>query len=412
MMFKIFLIIILLSSFVLKLDAYFSDKSCEKEKVFYLVETRWKEIKLSNFTCEYWKSLDYKLGDFTSLKSWNIVTYDKDKKTIKLSSKLEILNYTRVLKKDILAISKDEEIKEKIIESYLSDFTEYDNNFFKLLKSQIFSKEELENIEKRLEKMPLKIFQNTYWQRLLMNWRVISREEWWADESYSKKEVYMKWCENWSCFTWWPTAKNELKENYMKYFNEIDKKNKITKTYDDWRDPSLYFPVDRIIIHHTAWGYKWIKSEGMAYMKSVQKYHSLSLRWWDIWYHYLIDWEGNIYEWRAGGKYVLWAHVSTHNYWSIWISLMSDWYYSPEMLQSMQDLIVYLWEEYDLDLTKKTTVRNNDLTWWTQGWVVVAHKELDSRKPTDPDINMDEFRTQIVEKINLQKLVLKYKKND
>jgi hypothetical protein len=245
-----------------------------------------------------------------------------------------------------------------------------------------------------------------------MDWRIISREEWWADESYSRKEVYMKWCEDWSCYAWWPVAKNELKENYMANFYSIDQKNKIVKTYDDWRDPSQYFPVDRIIIHHTAWPYRWIKSEWMSYMKSVQRYHALTLRWSDIWYHYLIDWEWNIYEWRAWWKYVLGAHVATHNYWSIWISLMSDSYYSPEMLQSLQDLIIYLWKEYNLDLTKKITVRNLDLTWWEQGWALIAHKELDPRKPTDPEIDMNQFRIQIAEKINLQKLVLKYKKND
>jgi len=43
----------------------------------------------------------------------------------------------------------------------------------------------------------------------------------------------------------------------------------------------------------------------MRYMRSLQRYHGATLRWSDIGYHYLIDGEGNIYEGRAGGKYVL-----------------------------------------------------------------------------------------------------------
>jgi hypothetical protein len=58
-------------------------------------------------------------------------------------------------------------------------------------------------------------------------------------------------------------------------------------------------------VHHTASKYVPNKTEGIAYMKSLQKYHGKTLRWSDIGYHYLIDGEGNIYEGRAGGKYVL-----------------------------------------------------------------------------------------------------------
>lgn len=409
-MYRLFFILFFLFSFTLKIEADFSLQSCDDQKIFFLVSLSWKQAELSNFYCDFWKTIPYDLSISSSNKIWTFVSYDRENKVISSVSKVDLLKYASDLKSDFREISNNQEVKNNIIDSYLSDFFVYENDFFKLVKGQIFTKNEQKVIEFKLEKTPLKVFQNTYWQRLLMDWKIISREEWWADESYSKKEVYMKWCENWSCYTW-PVAKNQLKDNYIAYFNYLDSKHKLTKTFDDWRDALSYYPVDRIIIHHTAWGYKWIKSEWMDYMKAVQKYHAITLRRSDIWYHYLIDWEWNIYEWRAGWKYVLWAHVATHNYWSIWISLMSDWYYSPEMLSSLQDLIVYLWKEYNLDLTKETTVRNNDLTWWTQGWALVAHKELDSRKPTDPEIDMNQFREQIASKVWFQNYVLKYKNN-
>jgi hypothetical protein len=88
---------------------------------------------------------------------------------------------------------------------------------------------------------------------------------------------------------------------------------------------------------------------------------------------------------------------------------MSDGYYSDEMLESLQKLIIYLAEEYDLDLTQKTKVRNAELTGWEDGWALLAHKELDSRKPKDPEIIMDVFRNQIIAKIKSQSVTLQKK---
>jgi hypothetical protein len=47
----------------------------------------------------------------------------------------------------------------------------------------------------------------------------------------------------------------------MENFYESDQENKIIKTFDDGRDALQYYPVDRIIIHHTASAYKATKDE-------------------------------------------------------------------------------------------------------------------------------------------------------
>jgi hypothetical protein len=62
----------------------------------------------------------------------------------------------------LFKVSKDEDIKDKIIEKYLEDYKSYENKFFTMIKSQIFTKSEQEEIEKKLEQTPLKIFQKTY----------------------------------------------------------------------------------------------------------------------------------------------------------------------------------------------------------------------------------------------------------
>lgn len=395
---KIFLILFIV--FPLNLYSYF-DYNCDNETIFFVNELKLKQVDLSSFYCDFWKNNEYFYSNNNWVKVWDFIKYDKETKSLLIIDNSQKINYLKRLKVDLENVKNDVKTKETIKDLYIKNYRDYENKLSQLFKKYIFSKSEIIYIKSQIEKQPYKIFENTYSQRLLMNWRIISREEWWADETYSKRDVYMKWCEDWSCYTG-PVASTTIKDNYIKYFQDQDLKDKKVKTFTDWRDALSYYPVDRIIIHHTAWGYKATKEEWLAYMKAVQKYHALTLRWSDIWYHYLIDWEGNIYEWRAWWKYVLWAHVATHNYGSIWISLMSDWEYSEEMLKSLQDLVVYLWKEYDLDLTKKTTVRNNELTWYWDWWALIAHKELDSRKPKDPDINMDEFRWKIIARIKYE----------
>lgn len=404
---KKYLILFFLVLIPLELISNFDYNNCLEEKIFYVDDVNFKDIKLSSFYCEFWKLQDRKILKNEQIKKWTFVYFDNQENLFRNIWKNELKDYFKRLKTDLDNIKNDEITKDIISKEYIKNFRDHKDSFSLFFKKYIFSKKELLKISVAIEKEPYKIFENTYSKRLLMNWEIISREQWWAIENYSNPEIYMKWCEDGKCFSW-PIAKNELKENYLKYFNDLDKKDKITKSFNDWRDDLKYYPVDRIIIHHTAGWYQATKEDWMKYMKAVQKYHALNLRWWDVGYHYLIDWEGNIYEWKSGWKYVLWSHVATHNYWSIGISLMSDWYYSQEMMLSLQKLVVYLWDEYNLDLTKKTQVRNNDLTWFWTWWALIAHKELDSRKPKDPEINMEIFREKIVDSIiNNKKLTKK-----
>lgn len=394
-------------AFTLSVHSYFNYENCENESIFFVQSLKNSETQLSSFYCDFWKIQEKTILENQGGKKGTFAFYDNNIKTLSSLSKEQQLEYLRRLKTDLDNVKNDEEVKSQIFEKYTKNYRDHEDILSQFFKNYIFSKAEKARIFAEIQNQPYKKFQQTVWERLLMDWEIISREEWWADESFSKQEVYMKWCENGSCYSSWPAAPNQLRDNYIMNFNAQDAKDRIVKTFDDGRDPLRYYPVDRIIIHHTASSYKATKEEGLAYMKAVQKYHALTLRWADVWYHYLIDGEWNIYEWKAWWKYVLGSHVATHNYWSVGISLMSDGYYSDEMLESLQKLVIYLWKEYDLDLTWKTTVRSDDLTWWTQGWAVVAHKELDPRKPKDPEIIMDAFRDQIIKKLQSQQIILK-----
>lgn len=394
-------------AFPLSIFSYFNYENCENESIFFVQNIKNLETQVSSFYCDFWLVKTKNILKNEWAKKWTFAYYDTTTKTLSPLSKEAQVEYLRRLKTDLDNVKKDEEIKSQIFDKYTNNYRDHEDILSQFFQNYIFSKAEKARIFAAIQNHPYKIFEKSVWERLLMEGKIISREERGADESFSKKEVYMKWCENGSCYAGWPAAPNQLRDNYLAYFNYQDAKDRIVKTFDDGRDPLRYYPVDRIIIHHTASAYKATKEEWMAYMRAVQKYHALTLRWADVWYHYLIDGEGNIYEGKSWGKYVLGSHVATHNYGSIWISLMSDGYYSDEMLESLQKLVIYLWKEYNLDLTGETTVRNNDLTWWWKGWAVVAHKELDPRKPKDPEIIMDAFRNQIIEKIKQQQIILK-----
>lgn len=245
-----------------------------------------------------------------------------------------------------------------------------------------------------------RLFLTTLGKNLTESSKIISRSQRWADESMSMPVAPSTGTttpSDPSGHT--PTNVSTIRANYTKNFEPIDKPRTIMHSVNGiWR-PLEYFPVDRVIIHHTAWWYKANAQEGKEYMQSLQRYHAKTLWRWDIGYHFLIDGEGNVYEWRRWGMYTVGAHALGHNRGSVGISLMSDKYYSSKMLLSLIDLIVFIGKEYQIDVGWQSVLKNADLSWTEIGNNLIAHKELDKGKPLDPAIPMDVFR-RIVNKVS------------
>lgn len=234
----------------------------------------------------------------------------------------------------------------------------------------------------------LKKFTDEHWTELDYP-GLIKVEDWWDP----KLAILKKKCDN--C---WKNNQTTLKskkldimqKNYDLNFKVSDDNIKITEIKND--KIYEYAPIDRIIIHHTGeksvyWKKNWIK-----YMQNLYKMHAIDNGWDDIGYNYLIDMDWNVYEWNSGGKYVIWAHVFWHNFWSVGISLMSNWVYTKKQLESLISLIKFTAKEYDIDITQPQEVRKADLSWYETGWALIAHKEIDSDKPIDPKINMTSLR--------------------
>lgn len=90
----------------------------------------------------------------------------------------------------------------------------------------------------------------------------------------------------------------------------------------------VYTKTDKaVFIHHTATGNNYTCSETPSVIRSIYRYHVLSMGWRDIGYNFLVDKCGTIYEGRAGGvaKPVLGAHTMGFNGNSVGIAVIGTY---------------------------------------------------------------------------------------
>ncbi len=210
--------------------------------------------------------------------------------------------------------------------------------------------------------------------------RIYSRSEWWANENYwyinsiywrnilsNRRKNSEIWDNKWINYSqikkYKITLNNKIKSEKIKKQNKYlsDNFSKYIKLIEynkfDWNN-KLAWPISKtefiknIVIHHTQTEYQ----NSWDWIKKIHKYHSLNREWWDIWYNFIIwnNWE--IFEWRAGWDYSVWAHDTLNNKSTVWISIM--WNYQNKDINSSQynslkKLISYLTKKYWIDLNQK-----------------------------------------------------------
>lgn len=142
-----------------------------------------------------------------------------------------------------------------------------------------------------------------------------------------------------------------LNENFSQQFtsSETITYNSSTGTDYAW-DLQYTNVVDSIVVHHTHSEY----SDDITGLNQIHKYHSINRQWWDIWYNYIIGYDGDIYEWREWWDYIAAAHSKYNNFGTIWIAVLwnytSDWI-NTEQYKSLETLIQYLTQKYWIDLS-------------------------------------------------------------
>jgi flagellar hook assembly protein FlgD len=119
-------------------------------------------------------------------------------------------------------------------------------------------------------------------------------------------------------------------------------------------DAPSYAPVKVAIIHHTASGNLYSRSDAPALVRGIYAYHTRSLHWDDIAYNFLVDRFGTTYEGRYGGvtRGVVGAHVLGFNTGSTGISVIGTFIDDAppaEAITAVERLLVWKLAVHGLD---------------------------------------------------------------
>lgn len=236
---------------------------------------------------------------------------------------------------------------------------------------------------------------------------IIPRSQRWANEAlrYSsmskterdkinaqKNEIKMNELRESDNDKYWAIKEEEYKvqaaNEYLKehYYSEIDldwTKYESDGTYLS-RPEYIKNNKTKIIVHHTASDNTILKNKQdvLDYMSGVYRYHTITNGRWDIGYNFLIDPFGNIYEGRAGGEWVVWAHAKWNNTPSVGISLI--WNFenvqpTKEALDALVRLSAALAKKYNIDPFTRTDYhkdsKENPYIVSSQNYVIAGHKD-------------------------------------
>lgn len=116
--------------------------------------------------------------------------------------------------------------------------------------------------------------------------------------------------------------------------------------------------IDLLVVHHTAVKVAGDKRSGVERVRAIYQYHAVNRKWGDVGYHYLIDEDGQVYEGKSGGKYVVGGHAYCHNVNTLGIALLGnfeDEKPTQDQMKALQWLLADLAEEYDVNLDENAT---------------------------------------------------------
>ena len=132
----------------------------------------------------------------------------------------------------------------------------------------------------------------------------------------------------------------------------------VQKIYD-------YAPIERVIIHDTGCvagrpGCNNSDLEAVTVIQNIFRFHAITRGWGDLGYHYLIDYDGKIYEGRRGGNGVRGAHLyddrlcQNFNLGTVGVALLGNYQKQavPEaMVESLAELVAWLSYTNGFDVT-------------------------------------------------------------
>lgn len=211
--------------------------------------------------------------------------------------------------------------------------------------------------------------------------RILSRAQWGADESFgvagpvvARSDEPSQPAESTS--TEVPQRVTDCEAAQQDHPGEFTTDRTVTEDGDgnEYRWPRRYSPeVRQLVVHHTAQAVSGDARPGRERMRALYEFHANSRGWGDIGYHYVIDDEGQIYEGRAGGEYVVGGHVYCGNVGTIGVALMGNFDTekpTDAQMRSLQWLLAHLAGVYDLNLETSATFHGETFP------AIVGHGDL------------------------------------
>ena len=206
--------------------------------------------------------------------------------------------------------------------------------------------------------------------------KVISRQEWGADESirydYRTDAEINK------------AEEQSLSSKQVKCKSLIDKypeEYTYSRVVSSENGNKLLWPrqyskkVKKIVIHHTAESDKSKEIPGSDKIRSIYYYHAKTRGWGDIGYQFVIDQDGNIYEGRAGGDYVVGGHAYCSNINTVGVALMGNFERTQPtkgQVAALTKLLKGLSQKYSLDLTAENIFHGE------KGPTLIGHRDVKS----------------------------------
>lgn len=207
---------------------------------------------------------------------------------------------------------------------------------------------------------------------------LIERSEWWADESLKYRNStklqsafdhpeYNIWriAGKWSLELLDPESVEDIVDrgNTIRtllsslpwYFpqvvtNFVENDNLLSR-------PHKYTAIKKsITVHHTADGKQYrFPSDSLDWLREVYRQHTVSNQRWDIWYNFLIDPQGHVYEWRSWWAWVVGWHANLWNsITSLWIALLWNFenvHPTSAAIHSLTNLSTVLTHQYSITPT-------------------------------------------------------------
>lgn len=131
--------------------------------------------------------------------------------------------------------------------------------------------------------------------------------------------------------------------------------------------------IKLLVVHHTAQNLGSDTRSGEERMRALYQYHASNRGWGDIGYHYVIGDDGQIYEGKAGGDFVVGGHAYCNNANTIGIAMMGNFDATKPaqaQMRSLQWLLQTLADRYQMDANRAVRYHGIQLP------AIVGHKQL------------------------------------